>query len=403
MQQEAALELGRYAGDTARLVTQEVHALHAAILDRSYGVARRIVGPAVDPLHHAHADATRAVYDLVGLGLAAAGRLGGLVAARAVTMPESPRMANVVAAINGIHGDELRSRTSALDVGMTVRHEGTAVPVTPAALRTTFSAATSRLVVFLHGLIETEHWWARDAAAQWGEPGVTYGTRLLADAAWTPIYLRYNTGARIAENGRLLAGLLGSLLAHWPVPVSEVALVGHSMGGLVIHSALAHAAHGDGWPARVSSTVTIATPHGGAPLARAAVLVGEALALLPETRWLGNILDTRSIGIRDLAKGSIVDDPHASVPLAPGIRHRSVVATVPRDPASAAARLVGDLLVLPHHARPAPHRGSVQQSDIHELGGIHHLSVLNHPSVYTALRDWLGGAPQDTRPVSGRG
>jgi pimeloyl-ACP methyl ester carboxylesterase len=42
---------------------------------------------------------------------------------------------------------------------------------------------------------------------------------------------------RIADNGNELVGLLDELVAGWPVPVTEIVLIGHSMGGLVARSA----------------------------------------------------------------------------------------------------------------------------------------------------------------------
>ena len=42
-------------------------------------------------------------------------------------------------------------------------------------------------------------------------------------AGWTPVYVRYNTGRRISENGRSLAELLEETVADWPVDVEEIA------------------------------------------------------------------------------------------------------------------------------------------------------------------------------------
>ena len=84
-----------------------------------------------------------------------------------------------------------------------------------------------RLVVFLHGLMETEFSWGP-------EP---YGERLRRDLGITPVHVRYNSGRRISHNGASLDELLDELVAAWPVEVEQLALVGHSMGGLVARSA----------------------------------------------------------------------------------------------------------------------------------------------------------------------
>ena len=66
-----------------------------------------------------------------------------------------------------------------------------------------------------------------------------YATALERDLGVTPVFVRYNTGRHISDNGRDLAALVEQIVAAWPVPVEEVSLVGHSMGGLVSRSAAA--------------------------------------------------------------------------------------------------------------------------------------------------------------------
>ncbi len=41
----------------------------------------------------------------------------------------------------------------------------------------------------------------------------------------------------VRANGVALAALMQRVVDEWPVPVTRVALVGHSMGGLVIRAA----------------------------------------------------------------------------------------------------------------------------------------------------------------------
>src|SRR3546814_17535470 len=62
--------------------------------------------------------------------------------------------------------------------------------------------------------------------------GTTYA-ETLAGLGWTPVMLRVNTGRAIRDNGVELAALLRTLVAEWPGGVERVALIGHSMGGLI--------------------------------------------------------------------------------------------------------------------------------------------------------------------------
>ena len=139
----------------------------------------------------------------------------------------------VIAALNGLVGDRLERSGSDLHQPASVRVERRAVALDAGSLRAAFPDATARLVVFLHGLMGNEFYW------DWGgaHPGDTYGARLASDLGCTPIYLRYNTGLHVSENGLSVAALLEELVQAWPVEVQEIALVGHSMGGLIARSA----------------------------------------------------------------------------------------------------------------------------------------------------------------------
>ena len=114
--------------------------------------------------------------------------------------------------------------------------------------------------MFIHGLCETEDAWQLGAGRS-----VPYGDRLRGDLGYTPVYVRYNSGLHISVNGRRLARLLDELIGTWPVEVDEIALIGHSMGGLVARSACHYAGAGS-WRDRVRHVFTLGSPHKGAPL-----------------------------------------------------------------------------------------------------------------------------------------
>ena len=97
--------------------------------------------------------------------------------------------------------------------------------------------------------------------------GTTYA-EMLAGRGWTPLFLRANTGLPLRENGVALTALAQRLVEAWPVPVTRIALVGHSLGGLVIRAAGAVATDVEApWTDQVTDVVTLGTPHLGAPIA----------------------------------------------------------------------------------------------------------------------------------------
>ena len=187
---------------------------------------------------------------------------------------------------------------------------------------------------------------------------------------WTSVHVRYNTGRAIADNGAELGALIEGL--DWPV--ERIALVGHSMGGLVARSACAR---GGAWTARVTHTISLGTPHDGAPLAQAVHGLEAMLRVAPETRPFARFLGRRSAGICDLRRG--IRDP-----LLDTARHGFVAATITRNARHPAGRVFGDWLVLSASASG--------EGDLLALGGAHHLALLNHPEVYEQLKTWLSVA-----------
>jgi pimeloyl-ACP methyl ester carboxylesterase len=375
--------------------------VHAAIATRVFNHVGN-GGPA-QVLHHA---ISSAVYAGVGAGAASVGRAANHVLAASGNRPErclspTPAGGGVIGVIDGLIGDELERVRSVLQEEMSVRVDGHTVSCERPALARAFPRATGRIVVFVHGLMATEFpwsWWAR-------QNGGTYGTRLAADLHVTPVYVRYNTGRHISENGRSLSELLERVVADWPVTVDEVALIGHSMGGLVARSACHQGSELDhAWVRHVRRVISLGSPHMGAPLAQAVHYAAAGLYQLPETRPFAGMLRRRSGGIRDLRHGSLVDvdwqdqDPDAlyaracqEVPLLDGATHCFVAATIMKSERHPVSRLVGDLLVLQPSAsgRSRSRRIPFEAEYGMHLGPSHHLALLNHPMIYERLRGWL--------------
>jgi pimeloyl-ACP methyl ester carboxylesterase len=219
------------------------------------------------------------------------------------------------------------------------------------------------------------------------------------------VYVRYNSGRHVSENGRSLADLLGAVMEGWPAEVNEIALVGHSMGGLVARSACFQASEEAApWVRHVRHVVSVGTPHMGAPLEQTVHYASAALNAVPETRPLGGFLRRRSAGIRDLRQGSLVDEdwrdrePDAlraaackEVPLLDGATHCFVTATLTRSDRHPVGRLLGDCLVLTPSAsgQGRNRRLAFRPEDGVHVGGAHHFALLNHPAVYAKLREWL--------------
>ncbi len=377
--------LAGLAGQTARGVTRLAQDTQNAVTDRVYEHLTARIGRSLRPIHRVHRGLTQHAYFWVHVGLQAAALTARAVsAARANdvgSISERPRPHGALAILNGVTGDRLHREGSALAVPMTLRHAGRDVAPEPLRLRAAYGRGHTRLAIFVHGLVETEDAWRYRARERWGEPGASYGSRLLTDLGYLPIWVRYNTGRRLNANGAALARLLAQLVRAWPGSVDELVLVGHSMGGLVLLSALNEAHAASSLPVRAA--ITLGSPRGGAPLARQAAALERVARSVAPAHWLGGLLGLRSEGIRDL-------HGPGTVPLrAPaGVDEYAVLSTITPRTASQVGARIGDGLV------PVPARHPVETA---VLGGLHHLDLLNHPRVYERLTTWLA-AP--TRSVT---
>jgi PGAP1-like protein len=411
MRRDELKAFGSLAGDAAAGIASQAKGVHVGIAARVFGA----LGPPAAPVQLIHdqvsASAYAAARSLTGAivrGGAAAASLAR--AADAPSLQDAPSGHVIVGAINGMWGDRLHRESSALAMPMAVRVDERDVALDGESLRRAFPRATPRVALFIHGLCETEDAWRIRAARN-----VPYGARLRAELGYTPVFVRYNSGLHISHNGRALGALLDELVAHWPVEVAEVALIGHSMGGLVARGACHYAAEGS-WRERVRHVFMLGTPHKGAPLELGANALCHAAARVPELTPLAMPIRVRAVGVKDLAYGYVVDadweghDPDAFwnntgtvVPFLTTANHYFISASLTRDPEARAGRWLGDLLVLRPSAWSQGGRGERLQFPVDQyahVGGATHFDLLNHPAVYAQIHRWLSaGAPQLPTPV----
>jgi len=106
------------------------------------------------------------------------------------------------------------------------------------------------------------------------------------------------------------------LLDAWPTPIERLAIVGHSMGGLVARSACHYATQaGHTLPGRLDDLVLLGTPHIGAPPERAGAWVDFLMEISPYSAPLARLGKVRSALIKDLRHGYVRDEdwqPHSS-------------------------------------------------------------------------------------------
>jgi len=223
----------------------------------------------------------------------------------------------------------------------------------------------------------------------------------------TPVYLFYNSGLHVSENGRAFADLLEPLIRAWPVPVEELVILGHSMGGLVARSACFYGERaGCAWRRSLRKLVFLGTPHHGAALERIGAWVDDAIGAIPYTAAFNRLGRLRSAGVTDLRHGALVDedwqgrdrfargnDTRMIVPLPTGVACYAVAATTAKTSGGVYDRTVGDGLVTVASAlgdHKDPERSlAIPAARRRIVFGADHFDLLSSPEVYEAIRGWL--------------
>ena len=327
-------------------------------------------------------------------------RLEPLLASADAQKPGTPQREAVLAALNGVMGDRLAASGNPLATPMTLRWQGAALdwqtlsPDMP---------VTSKVLLLIHGLCMNDLQWQAEPGTDQVDLGAALATRL----GYTPVYLRYNTGQHISDNGLELARQLEQLALHWPVPLQDITVLAHSMGGLVtrsaVHQAQQQALH---WPQHLKNIIFLGTPHHGAPLERAGnwvdVLLGSSRFSAPFAR----LAQLRSAGITDLRYGHVLaadwqgrdrfrrePDSRALLPLPEGVACYTIAATMAGKRSLLADRLVGDGLV--------PLRSALGQHDDAQRNLVfaksaqwiayrtNHMALLHSAAVGEQVESWL--------------
>jgi pimeloyl-ACP methyl ester carboxylesterase len=395
------LGIGRLTIDAIAGVTDIAEGLHHAILNMG-GVldgpsnatdANELTPPRTRGITGLVYSSIRRINGLVGLGLDA------LIRRLTFSIGEQQSSAGrdaIVSALNGVLGDHLQKKQNPLAITMSLRRGGK--PLAADELAEFMRQANGRVAVYVHGLCMND--------VQWLRRGHNHGEALAADLGITPIYLRYNTGLHISENGRQLASLLQALVSQSPCP-AELYLVAHSMGGLVSRSACYYAElSGQRWTEQLRKMIFLGTPHHGALLERGGNWIDVILDSNPFSAPFSRLGKIRSCGITDLRYGNIIDedwnsrdrfdmagDQRRPQQLPQNVSCYAIAASTIGDTENFSDDLLGDGLVavdsaLGEHKNPQCDLGLAAGN--YWVGrGLNHMDLLNDPEVYRTLLKFM--------------
>lgn len=305
-------------------------------------------------------------------------------------LPRSLR--RLVNILNGVMGDHLVNHKNPLAIPMVLYDKYNHLQRTQ---------VSGRVIILCHGLCMSHLSWNIPNHDSLGD--ALFSTQPTS----TILYLNYNTGRRISSNGREFSRTLQTLVDNNP-DISQIDLIGHSMGGLVSRSALFYGKEqGYNWVQRVGNLVTLGSPHHGASLERIGFFVQDMIAKLPFAGSLSKLGDLRSAGIIDLRYGSVRDADWQSLEgrnvLPPEFRHPTrlplhvrsyfvagTLAEAHYD--SKATSLLGDGLVtidsaLGEHA--GEHTLAVPEGHKAIFYGVNHYNLLYNDRVHEQVTAWL--------------
>ncbi len=314
--------------------------------------------------------------------------------------PTLPAREAWVAALNGVSGDYMAASGNPMAISMKLRLYRHPMRSEPTVFGgETIDTTANRLLIMVHGLCMND--------LQWQKNGHDHGKALARDLGYSVAYLHYNTGLHVSENGRAFADRIEHVTKAWPVPLEEISIISHSMGGLVTRSACHYGdKSGHAWLKKLKKIVFLGTPHHGTTLERMGNRLEWALGLSPYSAALLRLGNIRSAGITDLRYGSVTHrdwkgidrfepskDRRTPVPLPENVKCYTIAATIGKKDYTYGRFLNTDGLVpldsaLGRHKKAAfnlafpPSRQWV-------MHGINHFDLLGHPDVYQKIKTFM--------------
>ncbi len=337
--------------------------------------------------------------------------------------------------LNGIIGDYLAKENNPLAIEMAFYHYNHPLILNEnLAHQLMFSSGkplTNKIIVLIHGLTNLETIWDFKADLNTHQDiqnknhqqtpskqvndanSITsgnidfdnYGLRLQRDFDYTPLFLRYNTGLSIKENGKNLSDLLTQFIKFYPIPVDELVLMGFSMGGLLSRSAQKFACDNNlYWLEKLTNCYYIGTPHEGSPVEKISYITSSIVKSVPLTyvnQW-ADWIDLRSQGIKDLKDGLLdLNDTSSSSennepdPYKQSVKcgsfvehaqHHFISGGLSKSKNSVTNKLIGDTLVRHSSAHPMSAPDNAKNS---HFEGISHVPLAHSNRVYQQIKQWF--------------
>lgn len=387
-------------------VTRLITKATIGITDLTEAMQKQIVHPAFlpsTPIQHLVTKISSVVFKTVRWNAKLIGKstdktLGFLTPFLGETKITNEREA-IRATLNGVIGDYLEENKNPLATKMEFRNEGIAISLDAENIKKTYKNVNGKILLMLHGSCMND--------IQWTQKDHNHGKLLSEELGKTPVYLNYNSGLHVSDNGKKLNELLENLVFNWPVPVEEISILGHSMGGLIARSTLHYGEKQDKfWTKYLKKIIFIGTPHHGAPLEKAGNIIDVVLETIPYSRPFAKLGKIRSAGVTDLRYGNIVDedwqhqdrfklqrDKRQHIKLPEQIECYGIAGVVGKKTASISSGLLGDKMVrvksaLGKHGKKSKNLLFKKEHTFiaYETS---HIELLSNLKIYEKMKIWL--------------
>ena len=302
-------------------------------------------------------------------------------------------------ALNGVIGDYLEEKENPLKIIMQFRHQTKAISLDSESLKEVYPIINGKILLMVHGSCMND--------IQWTRKEHNHGAALAKELHKTTIYLNYNSGRHISTNGQDFNKLLEKLVQHWPVPIEELIIIAHSMGGLVSRSALHYGQQQQKlWPKYLKKIFFLGTPHHGAPLEKAGNYLDVVLEAIPYAKPFARLGKIRSAGVTDLRYGNLLvedwknddrfkmrGDQRQHISLPEQVECYSIAGIVGKKVESVSSQFIGDNMVgvksaLGQHKKPSKNLHFKKKNTWIAYEN-NHLDLLSNPKIYTKIKSWM--------------
>ncbi|WP_034061542.1 PGAP1-like alpha/beta domain-containing protein [Lacinutrix jangbogonensis] len=301
--------------------------------------------------------------------------------------------------LNGVIGDYLEKTDNPLKINMHFRFQAKTIPLDTESIKKTFPTSNGQIILMVHGSCMND--------TQWTRKEHNHGTALAKECNKTPIYLHYNSGLHISTNGQNLNKLLEQLVLQWPVPIEELVIIAHSMGGLVTRSSVHYGQQQQkSWTKHLKKIIFLGTPHHGATLEQAGNYLDAVLEAVPYAKPFARLGKIRSAGVTDLRYGNLLDedwlnsdrfklsgDQRQHIPLPEKIECYNIAGVIGKAIKSGSTQLLGDNMVglksaLGKHKKTAKDLNFKKENTWIAYEN-NHVDLLSNPKVYSKIKTWM--------------